>query len=188
MEEYSGNTYKYMLYRIKPKINDLELTIDIVDTKGRITNFFINDIGNGFFLNHTNIKINSNKYDKEKISETDFLGKSLGIPIFSKHAKEILENILSDEIAFFESELNLTSEKCFSGKILKKIKLIDENNSRFRISSTGSKFLMKPILLETITTDFYIAKDEKFPTYFYVSEKFIKLIQENNLKIEFDSI
>lgn len=170
-------------------VNDLESSINITDKSGKITNYFINDTGDGKFLDFTKVKINSIGYDEEKISKTDLLGISLGIPIFSKKAKDKLEEILLDEIEFFESELNINQNNiiCFSGKIKKKVELIDKNKSRFRTSTTGSQFLIKPILKENIEMDFYIAKDKDFPSYFYVSEKFIDLITENILKIKYST-
>lgn len=175
-----------MIYTIEPTVKHPDALVNIADSKGRIVNFFINNIGDSKFLEYSKIQVNAKEgYNKNNILKTDFFGSALGIPIFSQRGKDLLEEKLGAEIIFYECDLlfNGGITNCFAGKITKNVSLISEENSRFRVSSSGSNFLVKPIINEDVNENFFIAKDIKYPTYFYASESLKKIIDEYDLNV-----
>ncbi|MCD8406222.1 hypothetical protein LNI88_11770 [Tenacibaculum dicentrarchi] len=178
-----------MVYTLETIIKHPDALINIEDNKGRIVNFFVNNKGDGKFLNYKKVSVQVlSGYDKNNILETDFFGTALGIPLFSEIAKNILQKKLIEEMIFYQSELLINGKiiNCYLGKIIKSSDIINKEKSVFRISSTGSKFLVKPISNELINKSFFITKDIEYPTYFYVSDKFKELAENNNLNIDFN--
>ena len=76
----------------------------------------------------------------------------------------------------------------YAAKILKKIPIIDKENSTYRTLTDGEKILKFAKFRKDIEEIFFVAKDNESITDFAVSEMFMELCKKNNLLIRFKEV
>lgn len=160
--------------------------IDFIDTKSRLSSFFIWNEGDGKFLNFSKPRgIAQKSLHFDKLKNSDYLPANLGIPILSKKSKEIFEKKIPSEMSFHECviECNGSEETFFLCKIKKYLSIIDEDKSSFRTLLDGSQLL--DIAAYKYDESFFIARDKIFCEKLIVSQKFVDICNEEKIYIDF---
>ncbi|PHM39017.1 hypothetical protein Xmau_03186 [Xenorhabdus mauleonii] len=177
-----------ILYELDSTLKSNGDVIDINDSKGRLSSYFIWNKEDGNFLNFMKPRCQSQKNIKlDNLLSSDYLPANIGIPVFSKKAMKAFESTFIDDIKGFECIVNCEEGEyvyymCFINVFLN---LVDTENSEFRSLSNGRKILTKAIYKNCDELDFYIARDTNFKERLIVSQKFVDFCHSNELNINF---
>jgi hypothetical protein len=150
--------------------------------------YFVNNKGDGKFLNYTIPTLNSQWYNQNNIIKEDFLDCLIPMPIFSERFVNTLKNEFVNEIDFIKCKIKC-DEKIFEyyiGKILKTKKLVDRKNSRYRKLTDGTETISEwSYYMDIDTKDFLIARDTVDKFIYLVTDEFKDLVLKNKMKIKF---
>ncbi|EFO1362400.1 hypothetical protein RCN32_17060 [Escherichia marmotae] len=158
--------------------------ISFPDSKGRLFDFFIQDKGDGLFLQYTKPKgIAQENFSVERMKNADYLPAVTGIPIFSVRAKKILEMRIPGKINFYECVIDCKGNDniFFMGKVNDYLPLISQSESLFRKLSDNRDVIFKPFF--DYKEPFFIARDNTYRNYLVVSEEFVKICKEENIRM-----
>jgi hypothetical protein len=183
-----------MLYILRSKMEQISpyAIIDMEKFNRKYYEFFIEQKGDGKFLNYTTVKFKAQEgYTVDNIEMEDFINCTTPIPIFSEHFVNSVSKYLADDISFYPCII-ICEGKIFTfyiGKILKNGSIVNEELSEYRQLRDGSNVIHRIKYNENLTNDEqYIARDQK-KTYIYaVSEKFKRLAESKNLNIHFKEV
>lgn len=162
--------------------------ISLPDSKGRLSSFFIWNKGDGKSLK---FKVPCGYAQADvicgKLQVVDYLDADIGIPIFSKKAKEKLLAVAPDEIEFYECVVVCGGKEYsfFLGKALKYLPLIDVERSTFRVLAEGERLLVQAEYLDIQAPTFYMARDQEFCERLVVSQQFYELCEQEGLELGF---
>jgi hypothetical protein len=176
------------LYYIRSIANAQGDLVEIQDGQHRIADYFIWNSNDGKFLKFTKAKGKAQEYLTEsEIITCDYLDSNISVPIFSKHARDILQEAISDELEFHEIEVSTSTRSIiyFLGKCRKSLELLNKKASEYRPLTDGSPILSTPVYKKDFTEDFFIARDCGELQNFIASEKFVDLCKKHNLSIGF---
>lgn len=162
--------------------------VTISDKQGRIAGYFIWGKNDGKFLKFTALEgVAQENLTEAEILKSDYLDCIISVPIFSHRARTVFENTIPGELEFHDISILVGNKKVkfFLGKCLRSAAVLNKLASEYRPLTDGSLILSRPVLREKCDADFYIARDRDEPQILVVSEKFVKLCQENKLGIDF---
>ncbi|MCL6353306.1 hypothetical protein [Pectobacterium polaris] len=180
---------KMKLYSLESPIESGGDVVDINDSKGRISSYFIWNEGNGSFLKFTTPQGVAQKNIKySDISEVDFLSANIGVPIFSEKAMHEINNFIPEIIEWAKIVISCNGDDVIYNlcKVNNFLDLIDKENSLFRILSDGDRILSKAVYKKDLKDDFIIARDINFKERLVVSQSFVDFCHSRNIKISFD--
>ncbi len=128
-------------------------------------------------------------YKITNIEKTDYIFCPVA-PLFSCRFVEKVGQLLKDDITFYPCSLTCQDQRLnwYAAKINRSIPLIDTDKSIYKMLDDDVKLLEKESYREDISEIFYIAKDERHQSRFFVSELFKNLCDENNLHINFKQV
>ncbi|APY71111.1 hypothetical protein J9S84_000949 [Salmonella enterica] len=124
--------------------------INFPDNKGRLFDFFIQNKGDGRFLQYTKPRgYAQDNFSIAKIKKADYLPVIRGIPVFSEKAKNIFEKIIPDEMSFYECIIECDGGETifFIGKVNDYLPLINNKKSSCRKLSDNRNIICKPFLI-----------------------------------------
>ncbi|NHB59582.1 hypothetical protein G9F32_16435 [Acinetobacter sp. 194] len=130
--------------------------------------FFIPEIS---INNIKDIKI-INSIDVKILEKYDFFPNSLGIPLFSKRAFDLLNEILTNEVLFIKCSIKNSEHLLYAAKFLKFDNIIE--------SEDGMNYIF---FLKNSANFKYCAQDIDYSEFLYTKE-FIDIIKNNNLNIK----
>lgn len=158
------------------------------DKSHRLTSYFVWNEGDGRFLKFVKPSAKAQDFlTLDKITKTDFLEDDLGIPILSIDAAEVLSKRIPDEVEFWPLTINVHGKEMEFRLCKAKIytSLVDEANSSYRSMTDGSSIITHRVYYSTFPTEFHIARDKKYDGSCVVSQSFVDICVEHNLKIAF---
>jgi hypothetical protein len=176
------------LYGLESTVNSSGDVVELLDSKGRLSSYFIWGRGDGRFLQFSSPSGRTQtKMHFSDVINSDFLEANIGIPIFSKKAQEILSKKLGNEVEFHACKIECEGNSVvfYLCNVLKMSSLIDENRTSFRNLPEGDRIITQAIYQDDVKDDFYIARDENFRERLVVSEKFVSLSQAEKLDVSF---
>ncbi len=160
--------------------------IDLSNVKSRLSSFFIWNEGDGKFLNYSKPKGKAQtSCQRDVLINADYLPANIGIPIFSKKAKDIFEKRMPSEMSFYECSIECegSDELFFLCKVENYLSIIDEEKSSFRRLIDGTKLIDIPSY--KYDELFFIARDKVFCERLIVSQRFVDICNEENIKMNF---
>ncbi|SUB84233.1 Uncharacterised protein [Pragia fontium] len=160
--------------------------IDFSNAKSRLSSFFIWNEGDGRFLHYSKPKGKAQiSFQRDKLINSDYLPANIGIPLFSKKAKDVFEKRISSEMSFYECSVECegSDELFFLCKVENYLSIIDEEQSSFRQLLDGTKLIDIP----SYKCDelFFIARDKVFCERLIVSQKFVDTCDEEGIHMDF---
>ncbi len=176
------------VYGIESPISSEGDIFVLPDSKGRLAAFFIWNEGDGKFLQFSKIRAQAQERVRlNEVRSADYLRANIGIPIFSAKAKDFINNIIPNDLKFYECEISCegTEEIFFLCKVMKYLPLVDRQKSSFRTLSGGEQILTNAVYRIDIDEEFYIARDTEFCERLVVSKKFVDLCRSERFHIEF---
>ena len=136
------------------------------------------------------VLIPSSGYSHAQLENLDFFNCVIPIPVFSERFKERMGDVLCDEMEFVHGEI--VSKKgnidMYIGLIRNNLPLLNEEKSGKRSLSNGDIVPDYPYFYNLPQTDFYIARDSKYPSKYVVSERFKDLCDSNGFKLGFSNL
>ena len=132
----------------------------------------------------------SSGYSHAQLKNLDFFNCVISIPVFSERVKERMEDVLCDELDFVHGEIISTKGNVgiYIGLIKNVLYVFDEENSGKRFLSNGDVVPDSPYCYILPQSDFYIARDSKYPSKYVVSERFKELCNSNGFKLRFSNL
>lgn len=126
------------------------------------------------------ILIPSRGYSYSQLQEWDFFNCVIPIPIFSEKFTARMKDVIIDEMEFVPCELISTKGNIIAnmGLIKNNLPLLNEEKSGKRFLSNGDTVLDLPLVYDSQPNDFYIARDQKHPNLYVVSERFKELCDD----------
>lgn len=158
--------------------------INFPDSKGRLFDFFIQNKGDGRFLQYTKPRgYAQDNFSVAKIKKADYLPVIMGIPVFSEKAKNIFERKIPDEMSFYECIIECDGDETifFIGKVNSYLPLVNNDKSSYRKLSDNRNVICKPFFDYQGT--FFIARDEVYSHYLVVSGGFVEICKKENIKM-----
>lgn len=176
------------VFTLYTTVNHSLAIADIKDGSGRIFNYFIPGEGDGKFLQFARpLAIAQSGYTPATILTTDYINASIGIPIFSQPFKDALEADLANDLELIACTIKCRDQELtyYMGKIKTRLALVDEARSQYRQLTDGTPVLTKAVYYENFEQPFFIARDNKHPERWVVSEAFKQLVEGKGLKVGF---
>ncbi|MBD2794367.1 hypothetical protein ID852_15725 [Xenorhabdus sp. 42] len=177
-----------VLYEFYSSLKSNGDIIDINDSNGRLSSYFIWNNVKGDFLNFMKPRCQPQSSIKlDDLLAADYLPANMEIPIFSEKAMNAFKKNNMNEIKGFECIVNCGNRElifymCFIDMFLD---LVDIEKSEFRELTTGRKVLTKAVYKQSNELDFYLARDINFKGRLVLSQKFVDFCFSNNLNINF---
>lgn len=134
--------------------------------------------------------IASQGYTQVQLNNWDFFNCIISIPIFSEKFKVKVGDVLSENIKFIPGEI-ISSKghiRIYMGLITNIMPLFDKINSNTRLLEDGTNVPDYPNYYHIQTQEFYIARDDKYPSKYVVSDKFKELCNSNGLELVFSPV
>ncbi|QKZ02422.1 imm11 family protein [Pseudomonas eucalypticola] len=176
------------LLGIKSLVSNVGALISLRDVKGRLSKFFIWNEIDGGFLKFTVPRGEAQAgITPRRLQVVDYLETDIGIPVFSRKAKDRLLEVAPGEVEFYECVVVCKGEEYsfFLGKILKYLPLIDEQRSTFRLLAEGERLLDDAVYKDGTIAEFYMARDREFCERLVVSSQFVELCKQGGLEVGF---
>lgn len=147
-----------------------DFSFDLKGNQRRIIDFFKFDENNGF-LNFPTINLTYDEELSDFLEDTlsyDFYYSSSGVLLFSKRFYQQLNQQLALECEFYKCLINGAESDIYALRIKNKMSILDQEErpkSDIHLS--------------------YIVKDDEKPYIYMVTDAFIQLVDEYNLKMNF---
>ena len=134
--------------------------------------FKFNDSSTGFLKNPRINMTYDNDFEGnlDEILNADFYYSASGILLFSKNFYEKLKDELASECDFFRCLVNNTEVDIYALYIKNTVNILDDDEKIIETKSIDSTFFLK---------------DKSKPYIYMVTEKFVKLVEENKLEMQF---
>ena len=178
------------LFQINTTLNHPDNMAGFMKNGHEIFNYFRLDKGEEESIKRRRLDfVAGTGYTLKNIKKTDYIESPCAL-LFSKQFVEKVGNELKEELQFLPCNLiceNVNLE-WYAAKILKKIPIIDKENSTYRTLTDGEKILKFAKFRKDIEEIFFVAKDNESITDFAVSEMFMELCKKNNLLIRFKEV
>ncbi|MCT4583683.1 MAG: hypothetical protein N4A54_02050 [Peptostreptococcaceae bacterium] len=164
----------------KKQFEDFELVVENKEEK----DLFINDMYSGVHIKNKYKNLKLNKIGGDIKSDNPKFWTTSGILMFSKRAKDVLEEIIKDDVEFVEA--NYEDEIYYLVNILSFLDIIDVERSKIRRLKTGLPVEVKEyefregVLENQKMFKFYLNKRVK-GSEILVTDEFKKAVEENNL-------
>jgi hypothetical protein len=160
-------------YTIYPSENvNPDFSFDVKSRQEKIIDFFKFDEDTGFSKYPViNLTFDDDlKTEINLILKTDFYFSSSGILLFSQDFLDKVKNEIEKECNFYRCEINGQVSNIYAMHIINKKKLLETNNT-----------INKNINQD----DFFICKDISMPYFYLITEKFVNMVKEKKLKMNF---
>lgn len=176
------------LFKLRAMANGGGDIINLRDSRGRLSGYFIFNDGDGKFLQHMKLRAEAQENLRaEEILHADFLQCNINIPVFSKKAVEVFVREIPDALEFHSIEIQAggSGYEYYLTKILTCTNVIDSERSTFLEMNGVDGIIDVPTYRSKFDSIFYIARDSSYPPYIVVSDKFVDLCIENCLNVDF---
>lgn len=176
------------LYKLQPKLRTECTYITVKASEDRMFDYFVAPDGNGKFLQYMQLtgKADTGVKDSD-LEKVDFLKGFVSLPIFSKQFVELLSEEIGDEITFYPIEIEAKTQKrqFFVGKINRYLNLIDyEKSGTEEIDGEMELKTFGKVVFKENIPDFFIARDSKSITDWFISEKLKNRIEKHKLQVK----
>lgn len=156
------------------------------DPRSRYTGYFVRGEGDGEFLSLASCVAHADGElsDSGICWGLDHVATTLGIPLFSSRARDLLEGC--PDLAFHPCELRFgrDAELFHLVRTTRYLPLIDEAASSFRELAIGGRILSKPVFLKDLP-EFMLARDIHHRERLVASDRFRAWAEEAGLRICF---
>ncbi|MCT4583684.1 MAG: hypothetical protein N4A54_02055 [Peptostreptococcaceae bacterium] len=145
---------------------------------------FVKDMRLGQNIKNKYRDIKINKIDGEIKSDNPMFWTLPGVLMFSKRAKDVLEEIIKDDVEFVEA--NYEDEIYYLVNILSFLDIIDFEKSTLRTLKSGlisevKKYELRKSVLENQKIFKFYLNNQKNVVDILVTDEFKKAVEENNL-------